>query len=251
MSGEEVRKTNFGYKEVDVTEKKGLVREVFDSVSGKYDLMNDLMSLGTHRLWKRFFVEKAGVRPGMRALDVAGGTADIALLMAAKAGETGSVVVYDINKDMLDAGRDKCLDRGVAAGVSFVQGDAEHMPFEDNSFDVATIAFGIRNVTHIDIALSEMARVVRPGGRVMVLEFSRVRAEMLSNLYDAYSFGVIPAVGERVTGNRDAYVYLAESIRKFPDQESFKAMMEDAGLFKVRYYNIFGGIAAVHSGVKV
>ncbi|HHL39809.1 MAG TPA: bifunctional demethylmenaquinone methyltransferase/2-methoxy-6-polyprenyl-1,4-benzoquinol methylase UbiE [Deltaproteobacteria bacterium] len=245
------KKTYFGNRVVAVEEKKGLVRQVFDSVADKYDLMNDLMSFGTHRLWKRFLVEKTGLRPGDRALDVAGGTADIALLMAERVGAGGRVVVYDINGEMLRVGRDKCIDRGRLDTLWFVQGDAERISFADNTFHCATVGFGIRNVTHIGDALEEMTRVVKPGGRVLCLEFSHPTSRLFSRLYDIYSFSIIPRIGERITGNREAYTYLPESIRKFPAQEEFKAMMERAGLYGVRYYNIFGGVAALHVGHKV
>jgi demethylmenaquinone methyltransferase/2-methoxy-6-polyprenyl-1,4-benzoquinol methylase len=245
------KETHFGNKNVPVEEKKGMVKDVFDSVAGKYDLMNDLMSLGTHRLWKRFVLEKTGLRAGQKAIDVAGGTADLAIGMAAQVGETGKVTVFDINHEMIKLGKDKCIDQGLLKNVDYTQGDAEAIPFADNSFHLAIIGFGIRNVTHIDKALREMARVVKPGGKVMCLEFSQPRGEAFRKLYDLYSFKILPEIGEFVTKDRDSYVYLAESIRKFPDQNEFKEMMEEAGLFKVRYYNLFNGIAALHMGYKV
>lgn len=251
MKKEEMDKkmTNFGEKIVPEEEKQGLVNEVFDTVAPRYDLMNDLMSLGTHRLWKRWVAGVTGLRPGDSAIDVAGGTADIALLMSKSVGPTGRVVVYDINGEMLRIGRDKCLDKGHV--LRFVQGDAERISFAENTFHAATVGFGIRNVTHLDRAFAEMARVVKPGGKVICLEFSHPRSSLLKRAYDLYSFSLIPAVGELVTGNRGAYQYLPESIRKFPDQEKLKGIMEGAGLYKVRYYNIFDGIAAVHIGSKV
>ena len=250
--------THFGERLVPESDKRGLVNEVFDSVAPKYDLMNDLMSMGTHRLWKSFVVRQMRLRPGDSAIDVAGGTADIALLMKRAVGPSdsggrkgGSVTVYDINQGMLAVGRDKCIDRGHIKGINFVRGDAEEIAFADNTFHGAVVGFGIRNVTHLELAFSEMARVVKPGGRVVCLEFSRPKSALVRRLYDAYSFSFIPAVGKAVTGNRYAYVYLPESIRRFPPQEELKAIMESAGLYKVRYYNLFNGIAAVHVGVKV
>ncbi len=251
MKEEEKTTTHFGYKDVPVEEKKGLVKGVFDSVAGKYDIMNDLMSMGTHRIWKRLLMDETGLRPGQKALDVAGGTADIAMLMANKTGPAGKVVVYDINADMLRYGREKTVDAGFLGGISFAQGDAEEISFADNSFHCATIGFGIRNVTHIEKAFREMTRVVKPGGRVVCLEFSHPENKAFSKIYDAYSFSVIPFIGEVMTKNRDAYKYLAESIRKFPPQEELKAIMEAAGLYKVRYHNLFNGIAAIHTGFKV
>ncbi|MEK7314069.1 MAG: bifunctional demethylmenaquinone methyltransferase/2-methoxy-6-polyprenyl-1,4-benzoquinol methylase UbiE [Deltaproteobacteria bacterium] len=245
------KKSLFGFKEILENEKKDLVNEVFSSVASNYDLMNDLMSLFTHRLWKRFLVEKTHLRQGQSALDVAGGTADISLLLKEKVGDGGSVTVFDINQEMLEHGRDKCLDRGVVKGMMFVRGNAEELPFPANTFHCATVGFGIRNVTRIGIAFKEMRRVVKPGGRVLCLEFSHPENKIFKQLYDFYSFNVIPLIGETVTGNRDAYVYLAESIRKFPPQEELKRIMIDAGLYKVKYHNLFDGIAAVHVGTKV
>lgn len=247
----EKKLTHFGNSLIPEEEKVSRVKEVFDAVAGKYDLMNDLMSLGTHRVWKRLVAADTGLRAGEAAIDVAGGTADIALLMAARVGETGRVVVYDINSEMLRVGRDKCVDRGLLHNIEFVCGNAEAISFPDNTFHCATVGFGIRNVTHLDAAFAEMRRVVKPGGRVVCLEFSHPRSVMLNKLYDLYSFKVIPAIGEVITGNRSAYEYLPESIRKFPLQEELKNIMEAAGLYKVRYYNLFDGIAAVHIGYKV
>ncbi len=243
--------TFFGNKVIPVEEKKRLVEGVFTSVASRYDLMNDLMSFGIHRFWKRFVAEKTGLKEGDTAIDVCGGTADIALLMARRVGERGRVVVYDINWNMLDIGRDKCIDRGCVKNIKFVQGNAEEIAFEDNTFDVATVGFGIRNVTFLEKALREMTRVVRPGGKVMCLEFSQPRSRLLGLLYDIYSFRVIPEIGEMVTGNREAYTYLPESIRKFPDQEKLKSLMESIGLYRVKYHNLFNGIAALHMGYKV
>lgn len=247
----ENEKTHFGEKIVDKEAKKGLVGEVFTTVASKYDLMNDLMSFGTHRLWKRHLARKTRLKAGQRALDVAGGTADLAILMKKQVGAEGTVTVLDINEEMLLHGRDKCIDSGLLRGVNYVLADAEAIPLANNTFDCVTIGFGIRNVTDIPKALREMERVTRPGGRVICLEFSKPESTVLAKLYDLYSFAVIPRIGEAITGNRGAYTYLPESIRKFPDQETFKYMMEDAGLFNVKYRNIFGGIAALHIGVKV
>jgi demethylmenaquinone methyltransferase/2-methoxy-6-polyprenyl-1,4-benzoquinol methylase len=245
------KNTHFGNRVVPAEEKKDMVKDVFDSVAGKYDLMNDLMSLGTHRLWKRFVLDKTGLKPGQSAIDVAGGTADLAIGMAKKVGETGKVTLFDINREMLVLGKEKCIDHGFIKNIDYAQGDAEAIPFADNSFHLAIIGFGIRNVTHIEKALGEMARVVKPGGRVFCLEFSHPKSETFSKLYDLYSFKLIPAIGELVTKDRDSYTYLAESIRKFPKQDELKRMMEEVGLFKVRYYNLFNGVAAVHIGIKV
>ncbi|MBI5887503.1 MAG: bifunctional demethylmenaquinone methyltransferase/2-methoxy-6-polyprenyl-1,4-benzoquinol methylase UbiE [Deltaproteobacteria bacterium] len=247
----EEKTTYFGKTVIPEGDKEKRVKEVFDTVAGKYDLMNDLMSLGTHRLWKRIVAEETGLRPGQSALDVAGGTADIALLMAGKVGDAGSVVVFDINSEMLTLGRDKALDRGFLKNIRFVQGNAEQIAFADNTFHCAAVGFGIRNVTHLDRAFREMARVVKPGGKVICLEFSHPQNPVFGALYDFYSFNVIPVVGEAVTGSRSAYVYLPESIRKFPKQDELKKIMEDAGLFRVKYSNLFNGVAAVHVGYKV
>lgn len=247
----EKKMTHFGNRLIPEEEKEGKVREVFDSVAEKYDLMNDLMSMGTHRLWKRLIARETRLNPGESALDVAGGTGDIAILMADRVGTKGRVVVYDINGEMLKVGRDKCVDKGYLGNLSFVQGNGEYISFEDNTFHCATVGFGIRNVTHLDRAFSEMTRVVKPGGRVICLEFSHPKSEIFRKIYDLYSFSVIPAVGEMVTGNRSAYEYLPESIRKFPPQEELKKIMEDAGLYRVKYRNLFNGIAAVHIGTKV
>jgi len=247
----EEKTTYFGNTVIPEGDKEKRVKEVFDTVAGKYDLMNDLMSLGTHRLWKRAVAAETGLCPGQSALDVAGGTADIALLMAEKTGETGRVVVFDINSEMLTIGRDKCVDKGFLKNIRFVRGNAEQIAFADNTFHCATVGFGIRNVTHLDRAFKEMVRVVKPGGKVICLEFSHPQNPILGALYDFYSFNIIPVVGEAVTGNRSAYVYLPESIRKFPKQEALKKIMEDAGLFRVKYVNLFNGVAAVHVGYKV
>jgi demethylmenaquinone methyltransferase/2-methoxy-6-polyprenyl-1,4-benzoquinol methylase len=220
---------------------------VFDSVAGKYDLMNDLMSAGLHRLWKAFTVRQADVRPGMRVLDIAGGTGDLARAFADRAGDTGLVVLSDINLSMLRAGRDKLLDKGRM--LPLVQCDAARLPFADDSFDVVTVAFGLRNMTHKDVALAEMRRVIRPGGKVLILEFSRVWAP-LAPLYDAYSFSVLPWLGSKVAGDSDSYRYLAESIRMHPPQEELARLMEQAGLEQVKWFNLTAGVCALHVGRK-
>jgi demethylmenaquinone methyltransferase/2-methoxy-6-polyprenyl-1,4-benzoquinol methylase len=240
-------KTHFGYREVGEREKAAHVAGVFDSVATRYDLMNDLMSAGMHRLWKAFTVRQADVRPGMRVLDIAGGTGDLARAFADRAGDTGLVVLSDINEAMLRAGRDKLLDKGRM--LPLVQCDAERLPFADDSFDVVSVAFGLRNMTHKDVALAEMRRVIRPGGKVLVLEFSRVWAP-LSPLYDAYSFSVLPWLGSKIAGDSESYRYLAESIRMHPPQEELARMMEHAGLEKVEWFNLTAGVCALHVGRK-
>ncbi|MEM9304973.1 MAG: bifunctional demethylmenaquinone methyltransferase/2-methoxy-6-polyprenyl-1,4-benzoquinol methylase UbiE [Pseudomonadota bacterium] len=242
--------THFGYRDVAVQDKQALVGEVFTSVAGNYDLMNDLMSLGIHRLWKRHFVSTLRLRPGMDILDLAGGTGDIAALMAPKLGDTGHIVLGDINAAMLSVGRDRLLDRGRANRVTVAQMNAEALPFPDQSLDRITMAFGLRNVTHKEKALAEMARVLRPGGMTAILEFSQVRPELLRPFYDWYSFNVLPRLGARFAGDPDSYQYLAESIRKHPNQESLKEMMVDAGLEMVGYRNLTMGICAIHEGFR-
>src|SRR5579875_1026888 len=243
--------TDFGYREVPIAEKQKLVGEVFSSVAGKYDVMSDLMSFGIHRLWKRFFVATSGIRKGDRVLDLAGGTGDIAALLLPRLGDKGEVVVADINAAMLYAGRDRLLDRGLLQGLRFAQVNAEALPFPDESFDAVTIAFGLRNVTDKDKALAEMYRVLKPGGRVLVLEFSKVNQEWLKPLYDFHSFQVLPRIGKLVAHDEDSYRYLAESIRKHPDQAALKAMMEAAGFRNVEVRNLSAGIVAIHRGYKV
>ena len=248
--------THFGFKTVAEDAKAGMVRDVFDTVAPKYDLMNDLMSGGVHRLWKGAMVDALAPRPGQAIVDVAGGTADVASRIHDRLTGKGQVLqkpvtVCDINAEMLGVGRDRMLDRGVIAGLSWVCGNAEALPFPDMSFDAYTIAFGLRNVTHIDKALREARRVLKPGGRFLCLEFSRVVVPVLDTLYDTYSFKVLPWLGQTVAGDRDAYVYLAESIRKFPDQPRLVAMMEAAGLGRASYRNFTGGIAALHSGWRL
>src|SRR5690349_8928875 len=243
--------THFGYREVPLREKQKLVGEVFTSVAGKYDLMNDLMSFGVHRLWKRLFVGTSGVRPGDRVLDLAGGTGDIAALLLARVGDTGEVGVGDINGAILRTGRDRLLDRGMHARLRWAQLNAEALPFPDNSFDAVTIAFGLRNVTDKQRALDEMHRVLKPGGRALILEFSRVRSEFLKPLYDFHSFEVLPRLGRLIANDEASYRYLAESIRQHPDQDTLKAVMESAGLARVDVRNLSGGIVAIHRGYRI
>lgn len=242
--------THFGYRDVPVEEKQRLVGEVFSSVARKYDVMNDLMSLGIHRVWKRYFVATAQARRGDRVLDLAGGTGDIAVLLRDRVGDTGEVVVGDINGDMLRVGRDRLTDRGMVRGLSWVQCNAEALPFPDGSFDLVTIAFGLRNVTDKDAALREMLRVLRPGGQARVLEFSQVTAEWFRPVYDFHSFNVLPRLGALIAGDEGSYRYLAESIRKHPPQAELQAMMERAGFVRSGYRNLSAGIVAIHTGYR-
>jgi len=242
--------THFGYREVPEDSKAGLVGEVFSSVAGRYDLMNDLMSLGAHRLWKRFAIEQSGVRRGQRVLDIAGGTGDLARAFAGRVGDRGLVVLADINAAMLGRGRERLVEHGVVGNIEYVQADAECLPFPDNHFDCISIGFGLRNVTHIDRALASMQRVLAPGGRLLVLEFSRPTLPGLNSVYDAYSFSVLPWLGKLVANDSASYRYLAESIRRHPDQETLKGMMTNAGFDRVDYFNLAGGIVALHKGFK-
>jgi demethylmenaquinone methyltransferase/2-methoxy-6-polyprenyl-1,4-benzoquinol methylase len=242
--------THFGYKEVPEDEKVRMVGGVFHSVASRYDLMNDLMSGGIHRIWKRVAIELSGVRPGQQILDVAGGTGDLTSRFSREVGPTGKVVLSDINSSMLGTGRDRLLDEGVCGNVEFVLADAEALPFRESSFDCVTIAFGLRNVTHKEQALASMLRVLKPGGRLLVLEFSKPTSEFLGKLYDAYSFGVIPKIGRLIAGDEDSYRYLAESIRMHPDQDTLRDMMEDAGFERCDYHNMTGGIVAIHRGFR-
>ena len=250
QSDRKERTTHFGYREVPESAKENLVADVFHSVAGKYDLMNDLMSLGVHRLWKQFATEASGVRGGFRVLDVAGGTGDLAAKFALRVGWRGQVVLADINNSMLEIGRARLADQGFAGNVAFVQANAENLPFADDHFDRVSIAFGLRNVTHIDQALASMFRVLKPGGMLLVLEFSRPVVPGLNNIYDAYSFNVLPWLGRVITQDEASYRYLAESIRKHPDQETLQAMMQQAGFERVQYNNLSGGIVALHKGFK-
>lgn len=243
-------RTDFGFEQVAWTEKAKRVRSVFESVAGKYDIMNDLMSLGVHRLWKRFTLSLTGLKPGQRALDVAGGTGDLALGMLRQVGRQGRVVLSDINSSMLAVGRDRLLDLGFVANADCLVADAERLPFADGSFDCVTIGFGLRNVTDKAAALSAMHRVLKPAGQLLVLEFSTPVAG-LKPLYDAYSFKVLPLLGRLVAGDADSYRYLAESIRMHPDQETLLEMLRTAGFGETRYHNLSGGIVALHRGYKI
>lgn len=243
--------THFGFEQVPAAEKSARVRGVFDSVAGRYDLMNDLMSFGVHRLWKRFAIEIAGVRPGQRVLDLAAGTGDLTRQLAARAGETGLVVSSDINAAMLNLGRDRLLDHGVAGNVAYAQADAERLPFADNSFDLVIIGFGLRNVTDKAAALASMYRVLKPGGRLLVLEFSKPTVPLVAELYDRYSFKILPLFGRLVARDEKSYRYLAESIRMHPDQGALQTMMEQAGFARCDYLNLTAGIVALHRGYKL
>jgi demethylmenaquinone methyltransferase/2-methoxy-6-polyprenyl-1,4-benzoquinol methylase len=245
------RIADFGFEKVAWNEKAGRVRSVFESVAGKYDVMNDLMSFGVHRLWKRFTLSLTGLKPGQHALDVAGGTGDLAFGMLRQVGKSGRVVLSDINADMLAVGRDRLLDRGFVGNVECLVADAERLPFDDNSFDCVTIGFGLRNVTDKAAALRSMHRVLKPGGQLLVLEFSTPVAPGLKPAYDAYSFKVLPLLGRLVARDAASYRYLAESIRMFPDQETLLGMLREAGFGQARYHNLTGGIVALHRGYKI
>jgi demethylmenaquinone methyltransferase/2-methoxy-6-polyprenyl-1,4-benzoquinol methylase len=243
--------THFGFRDVPVGDKQKLVGQVFTSVARSYDLMNDLMSFGTHRLWKRHFVATSGVRRGDRVLDLAGGTGDIAALLKPVVGDTGDIVVGDINAAMLGVGRDRMTDRGLVRGLRWIQLNAEALPFPDASFNLVTIAFGLRNVTDKAAALREMHRVLKVGGRALVLEFSQVKADWFKPIYDVHSFKVLPALGKLFANDSASYQYLAESIRKHPDQDTLQAMMAEAGFERCSHRNLSGGIVAIHSGYRV
>ena len=240
--------THFGFKTVAEEEKVHKVAEVFHSVAAKYDVMNDLMSAGLHRLWKAFTIAQAGVRPGFKVLDIAGGTGDLAKAFARQAGASGEVWLTDINESMLRVGRDRLLNKGLNIPISIC--DAEKLPFPSNYFDRVTVAFGLRNMTHKDVALAEMQRVLKPGGKLLVLEFSKVW-DPLQKPYDVYSFNVLPWLGQRIANDAESYRYLAESIRMHPDQETLKGMMQEAGLERVEYFNLTAGVAALHTGIKL
>ncbi len=250
-AGKQEATTHFGYQTVATGEKAKKVAEVFHSVAARYDVMNDLMSFGIHRLWKRYTIEMAGVRPGQQVLDIAGGTGDLAKAFSKRVGPAGRVILSDINASMLGVGRDRLIDNGLTQNLEFVQANAECLPFADNTFDLLTISFGLRNVTDKDKALRSMFRVLKPGGRLLVLEFSKPVVEPLSKAYDAYSFSVLPALGQLITQDADSYRYLAESIRMHPDQETLKGMMGSAGFERTDYHNLTGGIVALHRGFKL
>jgi demethylmenaquinone methyltransferase / 2-methoxy-6-polyprenyl-1,4-benzoquinol methylase len=242
--------THFGYRNVSIEEKANLVADVFQSVASNYDLMNDVMSFGMHRLWKQFTIGKAALRPGQTVLDVASGTGDLAKAFAKAVGQSGKVVMSDINEAMLQVGRDRLVDAGMIGNIECTQADAEKLPFQSDYFDCVSIAFGLRNVTNKDAALASMFRVLKPGGKLLVLEFSKPTLPLLQKCYDLYSFKIIPKMGEVIAKDRDSYQYLVESIRKHPDQETLKAMMENAGFEDVTYYNLTGGVVALHVGYK-
>ena len=243
--------THFGYRTVDTADKATLVREVFDSVADNYDLMNDLMSFGVHRLWKRFAIQLAGAKPGQMVLDLASGTGDLVTRLAGLVGPTGHILMSDINAAMLQRGRDRLLDSGQGTNVSHIQIDAEQLPVPDNSIDLITIAFGLRNVTNKDLALSSMYQALKPGGRVLILEFSKPTQQPLQKLYDLYSFSALPRLGEWIAKDADSYRYLAESIRKHPDQATLQGMLEAVGFEHCDVHNLSGGIVAIHRGFKL
>lgn len=242
--------THFGFQEVPLQDKVSRVAGVFDSVAAKYDIMNDLMSMGIHRLWKKQTIDMSGVREGHKVLDLAGGTGDLTMKFSQLVGPEGQVILADINDSMIKVGRDKLIDKGVVGNVSYVQANAENLPFPDNTFDCITIAFGLRNVTDKQAALESMARVLKPGGRLLILEFSKTENPLLTKAYDTYSFNILPKIGKLVADDEDSYRYLAESIRMHPDQETLKGMLEQAGLVNCRYNNMTGGIVALHFGIK-
>jgi demethylmenaquinone methyltransferase/2-methoxy-6-polyprenyl-1,4-benzoquinol methylase len=251
MSNSTDNTTHFGYKDVPTEEKQAMVADVFHSVAAKYDVMNDLMSFGVHRLWKRFTIDMSGVRPGNKVLDLAGGTGDLTKKFSKLVGPSGKVVLADINSSMLEVGRERLTNQGYVGNIEYVQANAQYLPFEDNTFDVITIAFGLRNVTDKDEALRSMFRVLKPGGRLLVLEFSQTNNPLLKKAYDLYSFTALPFMGKLVTNDSESYKYLAESIRMHPDQETLKGMMQDAGFNRVSYHNMTGGMVALHRGIKV
>ncbi|MCL1075252.1 bifunctional demethylmenaquinone methyltransferase/2-methoxy-6-polyprenyl-1,4-benzoquinol methylase UbiE [Shewanella dokdonensis] len=250
MSEDSSKSTHFGYKTVDAAKKAEMVAGVFHSVATRYDIMNDVLSFGIHRLWKRFTIECAGARPGMKVLDLAGGTGDLTAKFSHLVGDTGEVILADINDSMLKVGRSKLRDKGFVGNISYVQANAEALPFPDNTFDIITIAFGLRNVTDKDAALRSMQRVLKPGGKLLVLEFSKPQHAIMNKAYDLYSFKMLPLIGKLVAHDADSYEYLAESIRMHPDQETLKGMMENAGLEQVDYINMTDGIVALHRGYK-
>ena len=243
-------KTHFGFQEVDEDQKQGMVKGVFRAVASNYDVMNDAMSMGVHRAWKWFAVAQSGVQAGDKVLDLAAGSGDLSLKFAKKVGEEGQVIVTDINEAMLEEGRKRLTDQGIAGNVNYCLVNAEQLPFDDNSFDCISISFGLRNVTRKEVALESIYRCLKPGGRAIILEFSQPTNETFRKVYDAYSFNVIPKLGELISNDRDSYQYLVESIRKHPPQEELKQMMLDAGFDRVRYHNLTGGVVALHVGYK-
>ncbi|MGH8279262.1 MAG: bifunctional demethylmenaquinone methyltransferase/2-methoxy-6-polyprenyl-1,4-benzoquinol methylase UbiE [Gammaproteobacteria bacterium] len=251
MANETPETTHFGYQQIPLADKARRVAAVFSSVADRYDLMNDLMSFGLHRVWKRFALSQTGLKPGDTALDVAGGTGDLARALARQVGAHGKVVLADINASMLEHGRDKLVNTGVGGNVQYVQTDAEHLPFPNRHFDCITIAFGLRNVTRKEAALASMYRVLKPGGKLLILEFSKPALRATRPLYDFYSFTVLPALGACVAHDRASYRYLAESIRMHPDQETLKGMLEAVGFERVDYLNLSGGIVALHRGWRL
>lgn len=242
--------THFGFKTIDKEDKVSMVAGVFHSVAKQYDVMNDLMSFGVHRLWKRFTIDASGVRPGNKVLDLAGGTGDLTAKFSQLVGKDGSVVLADINSSMLNVGRDKLRDKGLVQNIKYIQANAQYLPFDDNTFDIVTIAFGLRNVTDKDMALRSIYRVLKPGGRLLVLEFSKPEHALLNKAYDFYSFNILPKMGELVAKDSESYQYLAESIRMHPDQETLKTMMDNAGFEQTSFKNLTGGIVALHKGYK-
>jgi len=250
MSTEQENSTHFGYKQVATEDKVNMVKGVFDSVASQYDIMNDLMSFGIHRIWKRVAIQLSNVREGEKVLDLAGGTGDLTILFEKRVGKKGSVVLADINSEMLRTGRDRLIDKGLTQNINFAQVNAECLPFEDNSFDCVCIAFGLRNVTDKSAALRSMMRVLKPGGRVIVLEFSHPTDKVTKTVYDFYSFKLMPKIGKFVAKDEDSYRYLAESIRMHPKQDDLKNMMEEAGLERCEYFNMSQGVVAVHRGYK-
>lgn len=243
-------KTHFGYQTVETAKKRELVGAVFDSVAERYDVMNDLMSMGVHRLWKRYAINQTGTRYGQTVLDLAGGTGDLAAKLSERVGEEGTVVLADINESMVSVGRDRLIDAGLVQNIRYTLADAEALPFGESSFDCVTMAFGLRNVTDKQRALESIYHSLRPGGRLLVLEFSKPVLPLLSKAYDAYSFSALPALGKLITNDAESYRYLAESIRQHPDQETLKAMMQKAGFERCDYHNMTGGIVALHKGFK-
>lgn len=242
--------THFGYEQVDVKDKAERVAGVFHSVAAKYDIMNDVMSGGIHRIWKHFTIEASGVRPGHTVLDIAGGTGDLTKKFSKIVGQTGKVVLADINASMLNVGRDKLTDQGVSGNVVYTQADAQYLPFADNTFDCITIAFGLRNVTDKDLALRSMLRVLKPGGRLLILEFTQPENTLVKKTYDLYSFKILPLMGKLITNDADSYRYLAESIRMHPNKDTLKGMMDEAGFALSRYHLMSGGIVALHTAIK-